>query len=115
MKSNVDLSERRMFTTPEEPIGLLKILFQAINVTKPWDFKHNLIKVTDDRDDSVFNSLSIFAVGNKKERQIWKKNHACDIDQICDCCGRDRGKKPWAKNRCNCYLMSYTPKIPWKF
>lgn len=112
MKRNVDLSESRMFTTPEEPTGLFKLLLDTLNITKPWDFEHNPRKITSDR---LFNYRSLFAVGNKKDRQNWKRNNAYDTGQICDYCGQDRGKKPWAKNRCNCYSMSYTPKIPWKF
>lgn len=61
------------------------------------------------------NQRSVIAVGNKKERQIWKRNNSCDTDEICDCCGQSRGKKPWAKNRCNCYSMTDSSKIPWKF
>lgn len=114
MKRNVDLSESRMFTTPQEPTGITKLILDALKVTKPWDFEHNPRKVISDIDAEVF-SPSLFAVGNKKERQNWKRNHEYDTDQICDCCGQNRGKKPWAKNRCNCYSMSYTPKIPWKF
>ena len=112
MKSNVDLSESQMFTTIKEPTGLFKLLLDQSKVTKPWDFEHNPRRNIKDFDS---NSLSIFAVGNKKERQNWKRNHAYNTDQICDCCGQDRGKKPWAKNRCNCYSMFFTPKIPWKF
>ena len=116
MKRNVDLSESRMFTTPEEPTGLFKLLLDIIKVTKPWDFEHNPRKITSESEDfGLFNSRSLFAVGNKKDRQNWKRNYAYDTDQICDCCGQDRGKKPWAKNRCNCYSMSYTSKIPWRF
>lgn len=115
MKRNVDLSESRMFTTPEEPTGLFKLLLDAIKVTKPWDFENNPQKITSDQDFSFINSRTLFAVGNKKDRQNWKRNYAYDTDQICGRCGQDRGKKPWAKNRCNCYSMSYTPKIPWKF
>ena len=115
MKRNVDLSESRMFTTPEEPTGLFKLLLDIIKVTKPWDFENNPRKITSDKDFDLFNSRSLFAVGNRKDRQNWKRNYAYDTDQICDRCGQDRGKKPWAKNRCNCYSMSYTPKIPWKF
>ena len=104
-----------MFTTPEEPTGLFKLLLDIIKVTKPWDFENNPRKITSDKDFDLFNSRSLFAVGNRKDRQNWKRNYAYDTDQICDRCGQDRGKKPWAKNRCNCYSMSYTPKIPWKF
>lgn len=116
MKRNVDLSESRMFTTPEEPTGLFKLLLDAIKVTKPWDFEHNPRKFTSDEEAfGLSNFRSPFAVGNKKERQIWKQNYAYDTDQICDCCGQSRGKKPWARNRCNCYSKTYTTKIPWKF
>ena len=105
-----------MFTTYEEPTGLFKLLLDALKVTKPRDFEHNPLNVTSDSQDlRLFNSRSLFAVGNKKERQNWKINQLYDTDQICDWCGQDRGKKPWAKNRCNCYSMTYTPRIPWKF
>lgn len=116
MKRNVDLSESRIFTTPEEPKGIFKLILDELKVTKPWDFDHNPSNFTSDEEAfGLSNSCSLFAVGNKKERQIWKRNYAYDTDQICDCCGKDRGKKPWAPNRCNCYSMTYSPKIPWKF
>ena len=116
MKRNVDLTENRMFTTPEEPPEVVKLLLEALKVTKPWDFEHNPLNVTSDSQDFyLFNSRSFFAVGNKKDRENWKRNHLYDTDQICDWCGQDRGKKPWAKNRCNCYSMTYTPEIPWRF
>lgn len=103
-----------MFTTPEEPTGLFKQFIITLKF-KPWDFENKPRKINFDENFSLFNSHSLFAVGNKKDRQNWKRNYAYDTNQICDCCGQDRGKKPWAKNRCNCYSMSYTPKIPWKF
>lgn len=114
MKSNVDLSESRIFTTPKEPTGLYKLLLDEIKVTKPWDFEHNPRDITRSRENLGFTSRSLLAVGNKKDRQIWKRNLAYDTNQICDRCGQDRSKKPWA-TRCNCYSMIYTPKIPWKF
>jgi len=115
MKRNVDLSESRMFTTPEPLTGLSKLIHDALKVTKPWDFENNPRWYTGDMDDFLFNSRTLFATGNKKDREYWKRNRAWDTGQICDCCGQDRGKKLWAKKRCNCYFMSYTPKIPWKF
>ena len=89
------------------------MIFDALKVTKPWDFEHNPVSVTSDL--GLEDQQRIFAVGNKEERQIWKQNYLCDADEICDCCGQSRGKKPWAKNRCNCYSMTYSPRIPWKF
>ena len=105
-----------MFTTPEPLTGLAKLIYDAVKVTKPWDFENNPQQLTSDLDLVVIaEQRHIFAVGDKKERQNWKQNHAYDTDQICDRCGQKRGKKPWAKNRCNCYSMVFTPKIPWKF
>ncbi len=116
MKRNVDLSERRMFTTPEPLTGLAKLIYDTLNVTKPWDFENNPQKITCELDlELIAKQRSVFAVGSKKERQNWKLNHAYDTDQICDCCGQKRGKKTWAKNRCSCYSMVFTSKIPWKF
>ncbi len=100
MKRNVDLSESRMFTTPKEPTGLIRLFLDAMKVTKPWDFENNFQNNTGESEElGLFNFC----------------NYAYDTDEICDCCGQSVGKKPWAKNRCNCYSMSYTPKIPWKF
>ena len=116
MKRNVDLSESQMFTTPEEPTGIFKLLLDALKVTKPWDFEHNPRKVTSDREAfGFYNSRRLLDIGRKKERQSWELNRAYDTDQICDRCGQNRGKKPWIKNRCNCYSWTYTPRIPWKF
>ena len=116
MKRNVDLSENRIFTTPEEPPELFKILLNVLKEIKPWNFERNYQEIRNDVEiHDLSNFGKSFAVGNKKQRQIWKRNHASDRNEICDWCGQDRGKKPWAKNRCNCYSMISTSKIPWKF
>lgn len=119
MKPNVDLTDSRIFTTFEEPTGIVKLLLDSLKVKKPWDFENNPKKfkdITSDAEVSDFSSRrSLIPVGNKKERQIWKLHRAYDADEICDCCGQSRGKKPWAKNKCNCYSMTFTPKIPWRF
>lgn len=101
MKRNVDLTENRVFTTPEQPTGLIKLLLDAIKVRKPWDFENNPKTLTSDSDLGM-------------QSKQWR-SFAYDSDDICDWCGQDRGKKPWARNRCNCYSMTYTPRIPWKF
>ena len=112
MKRNVDLSESRIFATPEPLTGLAKLIDDSIEITKPWDFENKPLEIMSD----WANQRSVIAVGNKKKRQIWKRDHSYDADEICDCCGQSRGKKPWAKNRCNCYSsMIYSPRIPWKF
>lgn len=45
MKRNVDLSENRIFTAPEEPTGLVKLLLDTLKITKPWDFENNSKKL----------------------------------------------------------------------
>lgn len=117
MKRNVDLSESRIFTTPEPPTGIAKLLLNALKVTKPWDFENNPRKFSDDVDFEIEirRRPPIFAVGDKKQRKRWKRNRAYYANEICDCCGQSRGRKPWAKKECNCYSMSYNPRIPWKF
>ena len=81
MKRNVDLSESRMFTTPEEPTGVFKLLLDLIKVTKPWDFEHNPRKITCDFDAEI-SSRSLFAIGNKKEA----RNLGQRIDVIVTLC-----------------------------
>ena len=116
MKRNVDLTENRMFTTPTPLAGLAKLIHDALKVTKPWDFENNPKQLASEMDLAITSKQNrVFAVGNREERQRWKLNQAYDTDEICDCCGQSRGKKPWARKRCNCYSMTYTPKIPWKF
>lgn len=116
MKRNVDLSESRIFATPEPLTGLAKLIDDSIEITKPWDYENKPLEIMSDSDFEIrANQRSVIAVGNKKKRQIWKRDHSYDADEICDCCGQSKGKKPWAKNRCNCYSMIYSPRIPWKF
>ena len=116
MKRNVDLTENRIFTTPEPLTGLAKLITDSLKVTKPWDFENITTQLTSDLELAIISEQrSVFAVGNKKQRQNWKRNHAYDTDEVCDCCGQSRGKKPWAKNYCNCYSMTSPQKIPWKF
>lgn len=50
MKRNVDLSELRMFTTSEPLTGLAKLIYDAVKVTKPWDFENNPQQLTSDLD-----------------------------------------------------------------
>lgn len=123
MKRNVDLTEKQMFTTPEFPTEsaklfsdakLAKLIADNLKVPKPWASENYLHLITTDLDfDDIAKQRSVFAVGSKKERQNWKLNHAYDTNQICKICGQKKDKKPWARNRCNCYSIS-TPKIPWK-
>lgn len=116
MKRNVDLTHNRIFTTPEEPTGMIKLLLDSIKNTKPWDVEKTLKVRGSDLDFAVKSELrQVFAIGSKEERERWKRNRACDNDEMCDRCGMRTGRKPWAKIRCNCYSMTHSSKIPWKF
>lgn len=115
MKSNVDLSENRIFTTPTPPTDPIIIeLSKFLKISKPWDFLNNPKWIGSDLDLEISNKgKKVFAVGNKKERQRWKRNQASYADEICGRCGESRGRKPWAKKECNCYSMRRTKRIPW--
>ena len=110
MKPNVDLTESRIFTTYENHINLLDLL----KPTKPWDFENLPTLISDDLDLKNSSEIDmIIFTGNKKDRQIKKKNFLYNTEKVCDRCGCDYRKKPWAGMTCNCYSMKYTPKFPW--
>lgn len=112
MKTNVDLTANQTFTTFTYNDEILKFL----KFPKPWEeFRHEgICRVDNNEEFKRHNVNRIFAVGNRKERQIWKENYEYDTNQVCDRCGRRRDKKPWVNNRCDCYSMIYKPRIPWK-
>jgi hypothetical protein len=59
MKRNVDLTEDRLFTTPEEPTGITKILFDwfADQQRKPWEF--NITDINSDFDSSLYSAPTL--------------------------------------------------------
>lgn len=106
MKGNVDLTQNRKFTTPEEPTGLFAEILDLIKITKPWDFENNPIKSVVDLELQWVSERKVFTVGNKEERRIWKRN----TRKTGYFCGQNTDEKPWTK-----YFMNYSPRIPWKF
>lgn len=106
MKSNVDLTENQIFTPFEESNEILKLIFDVLKVTKPWDFKHYPEKFNCDEE------ISLFPVGYKKDIQIWKKKNLFNTGQICVFCGKNINNKPWG---CDCYSTKYKSSIPWEF
>lgn len=118
MKRNVDLSENRIFTTPEEPTGDEKIILDWVKkvTRKPWDFKNKPKIISSDFDLEIScKEKELFFTGDKKERQIKKQNRLFDEEKVCDVCGLDTRKKPWARTTCKCYSMKYESKKPWIF
>ena len=116
MKRNVDLTEDRLFTTPEEPTGITKILFDwfADQQRKPWEF--NITEINSELDfECAILHPPLIATGDKADRERWYRAQKESADEICDHCGQDKGKLPWAKKKCNCYAMTFERKIPWDF
>ena len=75
MKRNVDLTENRIFTTPEEPTGVTKEILDWVKKVsrKPWDFENKPRIISGDLDFETFSrDKELIITGNKKERQIRK-------------------------------------------
>ena len=115
MKRNVDLTENRFFTTPEEPTGIGKILWDWLEKQerKPWEF--NLSQIHSDFDLNTFHR-PLIATGDKNERERWQRSQQEQTEEICSHCGKDKGKLPWARKECGCsHMMTLQRKIPWDF
>ena len=116
MKRNVDLTEDRFFTTPEEPTGIGKILWDWIKdqTRKPWEF--NISQIHSDCDFGTIRR-PLIATGDKDERERWKRSQMENSYEICSHCGKNLGKLPWARKECGClYMMQpLQRKIPWDF
>ena len=109
MKRNVDLTEDRLFTTPQ-PRENSGLIFIEVNF-KPWEF--NFIEITSDLDFG-FGSQSLIPLGDKKDREIWKINNNCSSNDVCSTCGK-RKYLPWSSRNCGCYSMSTPKEFPWEF
>lgn len=115
MKRNVDLTEDRLFTTTPEPTGEDKVLFDYFRdlALKPWEF--NFCNCLSDIDFDVIAPRSLIATGDKESRARWYRTEHSRNGEICERCGKSKGKLPWDKKSCDCYQMVRTQKIPWNF
>lgn len=120
MKPNVDLSENRLFTTYREPselTGTAKIILDWLkkSVRKPWDFENNPTPLSSDLDLEILDREELILTGNKQQRQRKRLYRLYDEGTVCDICGLDTRKKPWAGMTCSCYSMVHQHKFPWIF
>jgi len=112
MKRNVDLTEDRAFSNQNENNENFNTLL-TYNMNKPWGFK--LIEISSDFDFGI-NSESLIPLGNKEEREKWKKRHSAPLNTHCPICGK-REFLPWSLRLCRCRIASSTQvkKFPWEF
>lgn len=99
MKTNVDLTASRTFSTQRREISLTKVM-REFGKHLLWDYEH-MKMVQSDYDLSNYKDFLILC-GNASERQTQRFNHALDTGDICECCGARLTEKPWARHYCLC-------------
>lgn len=92
MKTNVDLTASRTFSTQRREISLTKVM-REFGKHFLWDYEH-MKMVHSDYDLSNYRD-SLILCGNASERQAQRFNHALDTGDICECCGARLTEKPW--------------------
>ena len=83
MKTNVDLTASRTFSTQRREISLTKVM-REFGKHFLWDYEH-MKMVQSDYDLSNYKN-SLILCGNASERQMQRFNHALDTGDICECC-----------------------------
>lgn len=117
MKSNVDLTENRIFSSNN--IGLRNINISFIVGEKfPWNVFLDIIK-TEDELDLEHQKNSIIAVGNKETRAKIQFYREMDSLDYCDCCGKRMNLKPWDRefgvcHSCNNHFSKEEDKCRWR-
>lgn len=91
MKTNVDLTASRTFSTQRREISLTKVM-REFGKHFLWDYEH-MKMVHSDYDLSNYRD-SLILCGNASERQAQRFNHALDTGDICECCGARLTEKP---------------------
>ena len=86
MKTNVDLTASRTFSTQRREISLTKVM-REFGKHFLWDYEH-MKMVQSDYDLSNYKN-SLILCGNASERQMQRFNHTLDTGDICECCGQD--------------------------
>lgn len=98
MKRNVDLTAGRIFSQDIRVIP--DLLLHGLFNFHPWDYEH--IRVVHSDADLISNRSGFVLCGNATQRQAQRFNKSLDSGEICECCGTDLTKKPWAKRYCLC-------------
>ena len=124
MKSNIDLTENRLFSRSNffEDFALGVLTIGGLTGSRiPWNAVLKQIN-SDDEFDLVHQKKSIIATGNKLKRAEIKEYRHMDSLNYCDCCGVRMNKKPWDKeigicHKCNSYYENKDEnkkRCPWR-
>lgn len=122
MKSNVDLTENRMFSTNSSNVS---IEIEDIFSTRfPWDLR-NIMNEVNCEYDLDYQHDSVIALGSKEERAEVKKYRDMDARIYCERCGKKINKFPWDLeiglcHKCNDIVNRQifnngSDKCPWRF
>ena len=116
MKTNVDLTASRTFSTQRREISLTNVM-REFGKHFLWDYEH-MKMVHSDYDLSNYRD-SLILCGNASERQAQRFNHALDTGDICECCGARLTEKPWKKHYCLCSRcaeeLDYNCQRTWRY
>lgn len=113
MKSNIDLTENRMFRSNKT------IQEWHLNLTIAGGTSHNRFPwVLDTNEDLVKQRDSIIATGNKSERARIQEYRKIESRNYCDCCGDRLNIFPWDNEiglcrKCNDFYKFEDRKIWW--
>lgn len=93
MKSNIDLTENRIFSrNSQNPLDLT--ITDFFNTKVPWKIQSTQIH-SDDELDLEHQRKSIIAVGNREQRAEVRHYREMDSLDYCDCCGTRMNLIPW--------------------
>ena len=91
MKSNVDLTENGIFSSPNR--GILKIIAMFEDYL-PWDMEHKPHEMRDFAND---NEWRTFKSGSREDRKKFKEWEGIENQYVCDRCGRSLTNIPWKR------------------
>ena len=120
MKTNIDFTESRIFSTRSADLWNFT---PAFFIQKEFPWSRDLVTVrSGDEYDLDHQKRSILPIGNKEQRAEVKELRKMDSRLYCDCCGARLNKIPWDRSvglckRCYDYYMKDDPhydKCEWR-
>ena len=110
MKSNIDLTENRIFSRSSFELWNLSIT-DLLEFDFPWNVRLTEIR-SDDEFDLDHQRKSIIATGNKEKRAEIRHYREMDSLDYCDCCGARMNLIPWDREigvcrKCDEYYKSH--------
>lgn len=120
MKTNIDLTENRIFSTRRADLWNFTPAF-FIQKEFPWS-RVSVSICSDDEYDLDHQRRSIFPIGNKEQREKVRELRKMDSRLYCDCCGASLNKIPWDRSvglckKCDAYYRKIDPhydKCEWR-